>query len=149
MLILWDVDTDIIIMSFEVLCVRQSFLPLGSAVLTILLRDEGHSVSLTAERTNLFTTNLDGSSRFFLFFICIISLDLYIITAVFILFRTVRICMKLHTAHLASVLEQSLFLPYNVNSIFIMYFISNDIFYPSYSKYDFWHSAVKQLKYKS
>lgn len=99
-LTLRNVYTDIIVLLFEILRVRRCFLPLGSTVLAILLRTRGHNVCLSAERTDLLTADLHSRTRFFLFFVSPISLDLHLITAVFAVFRTVGVGLKFHSAHL-------------------------------------------------
>ena len=104
-LTLWNIYTDIVVMPFEILGVGGGFFPRRSAVSAILLWARGHSKSLTAERTNLFAADLHGRSRFFLLFICPVTLDLHLVTAVNTVFRTVRCRLKFHTAHLAFACE--------------------------------------------
>ena len=100
---LWHVQTDIIVMSFEVFRVRSRLLPLlfRSTFRAVFLRAGGHGIGLTADRTNLFAADPYGSAGLLLLRIGSVPLDLNLITAVDTVFCTVRGSLKLHTAHFA------------------------------------------------
>ena len=105
-----NIDTDIIVMPFEVFRVRSGLLSLLACgtLLAILLRAGGHGVGLTADRTNLFAADLDRSAGLLLLRIGSVSLDLSLITAIDAVFGTGVVRLKLQSAHLTFMLKQRL-----------------------------------------
>ena len=109
-LTLWDIDTDIIVMPFEVLRVRSGFLPLlaCSTILAILLRAGGHGVGLTADWTNLFAADLNSRAGLLLLRIRTVTGSLSLITAIDTVFGMGVVRLKLQSAHLTFMLKQRL-----------------------------------------
>ena len=105
-----DVDTDIIVMPFEVFRVRSGLFPLLACgtLLAILLRAGGYGKDLTALRTYLFAANSNGRAGLLLFCIGSIPLDLSLITAVDTVFGTGVVFLKLQSAHFTFMLKQRL-----------------------------------------
>ena len=105
-----DVDTDIIVMPFEVFGVRRSFLPLLACgtLLAILLRAGGHGIGLSADRTNLFAADLNSRAGLLLLRICTVTGSLSLITAIDTVFGTGVVRLKLQSAHLTFMLKQRL-----------------------------------------
>ena len=104
------IDTDIIVMPFEVFRVRCGLLPLLACgtLLAILLSAGGHGVGLTADWTNLFTADLHGRAGLLLLRIGSVPLDLNLITAIDTVFGTGVVRLKLQSAHLTFMLKQRL-----------------------------------------
>ena len=105
-----DVDTDIIVMPFEVFRVRSGLLSLLACgtLLAILLRAGGHGVGLTADRTNLFAADLHGIAGLLLLRIRTVTGSLSLITAIDTVFGTGVVRLKLQSAHLTFMLKQRL-----------------------------------------
>ena len=105
-----NIDTDIIVMPFEVLRVRSGLFPLFACgtLLAILLRAGGHGVGLTADRTNLFAAYLYGTAGLLLLSIRTVTGSLSLITAIDTVFGTGVVRLKLQSAHLTFMLKQRL-----------------------------------------
>ena len=103
------IQTNIIVMPFEVFRVRSGLLPLLACgtLFAIFLRAGGHGIGLTADRTNLFAADLDRSAGLLLLRIGSVPLDLNLITAEYTILSAVRNRLKLNTAHLTFTAKQA------------------------------------------
>lgn len=105
-----NIEADIIIVLLDILrrglslaCLLLFF----RAVLAILLRAGRYGIGLSADRTNLFAAERNGSAGLLLLSVGTVAVDLSLVTAVDTVFRTVGLAFKLHSAHLAFMLEQA------------------------------------------
>ena len=105
-----NIDTDLIVMPFEVFRVRSGLLPLLTCgtLFAILLNAGGHGIDLSADRTNLFAADLNSRAGLLLLRICTVTGSLSLITAIDTVFGTGVVRLKLQSAHFTFMLKQRL-----------------------------------------